>query len=590
MAGCGACGVPPTLAVPAVASFFSNTLAGQFHGSEVKKQKQLPPAFPPAAQPAMQPGPIVGAVEPPSMSAQWELLGGSDEQKKQEQFHSFATDLFGSSSQETPHNGDDVTVMSSYAKGSGLKWTLPPIVDPEMAIDAGMHLLAKAFFYEDELALAVQLLRSHSGAPLPVVELKGAEGSAIRTFKFDLDFLRALLRRVSAGTAVLNALKPLLVFCCYCMTIRAFLYELQSYETLLAAAEMDGGNTAGVVPDNVLPNLYNATDITALSSSTGSAVFTLVQITRGLWKWPAASDSGPAFEAFQTGAPSSNGFSVGAETWVFSSTLTETAKQQQEALLKAASKEAWLVTDRAGGLTLVARLARAAWRSYFCDAIVRRFYQVAQRYSDFQEKHRRQAPGPFMADADFLQSGSSAPGGLGKACPPGQIPTLAIPADAEAQKRFKLANGGPTKAAAEGGAEMDGTESFPIGIEEARVPGTQMLKPGVEVTGCLPARALTDTVAGGSLQPLPVVDPFGKALPVPQNPGQPGTMGFSLSGGQGNTVGVPLSFHGNTLSFAAPTANMEGMTGVSASSPLIQQYFAHFNAPPFRAMMITPKL
>jgi hypothetical protein len=80
-------------------------------------------------------------------------------------------------------------------------------------------------------------------------------------------------------------------------------------------------------------------------------------------------------------------------------------------------------------------------------------------------------------------------------------------------------------------------------------------------------------------------------------------LGFSLGGGGmgmygqpfgrpfgAETVSVPYTFQAGTVAPAPSTGGgMEGMSGVSASSPLMQQYFAHFNAPQFRAMVITPK-
>lgn len=637
---CGSCGVGAAGALPAMGAgtFFANTLAGRFAAGGRTKRSKDEPSMPRqqgqlAADPkhflALQqatpegetaPGsgvfveedgqnrPVVA--EAPVVRENGFELEPDGEEKKQ--FGAFASDLFGSSVQETASPGQDVSVMSSYAKGSGMKWTLPNIVDPEMAIDAGMHLLAKAFFYEDELALAVQLLRSHSGAPLPTAELKGADGAVIRTFKFDLEFMKALMRRMTFTAGMYDAMKPLLIFCCYCITIRDYLYQLQSYETMLQAAELEGNNKKPIA-DGLLPNLYEsktteAANITKQSIEEQSAVYGLVQITRGLWKWPTDSDAGSSFAAFRVSATTGPQIVYDENKWVYETDKAITsaagapaapvvggaapapnpaaaAKPIQDAMIVAFKAIPWFNTS-GKDLSLVARLARAAWRSYFCDAIVRRFYQVAQRYSDFIEKTGKQADGPFMADADFLKTGGTAPNGSGRACPPGHIPTLEIPKDAGAQARFKAANGGPPKN--EQKAAMDGmTGPFAIGIEEARVPGTQMLKPGVEVTGCLPARQLGDTVQGTQLQQAPVVDPFGQPLPVPSGGGR-SQMGFDLSGGSGQSYGgVPYQFHGNTLTVAAPA---EGMSGVSASSPLIQQYFQHFHAPPFRAMMITPKV
>lgn len=635
MACAGACGAPPpAFSLPATGTFFANTLAGQFRALETTQPAPAPAASFSAVAPSSSPPPEPKVYEeksilPPLVGAGLideapggdsgsfggepmengyvvpsETMGGN---QSTEQFHAFASDLFSDvpaeQQQQAPGGGaaDDISVMSSYATGSGMKWTLPQIADPEMAIDAGMHLLAKAFFYEDELALVVQLLRNHGGAPLPTTELKGADGAVIKTFKFDETFLKALMRRVSASATVLKKLKPLIVFCLYCMTIRDYLYELQSYETLLAAAELDGGQNEPLGADPLLPNLYATeekgkftrytdTPVTikeqAISGDYPYAAYKLVQITRGLWDWNvlkkdvslAASPMG-----LLSGFPSTTNFAQTEfvyNTYAASNTAgvgKDDAKTIQAAMVTAIQGETWFDTGKGAQLNLVARLARAAWRSYFCDAIVRRFYQVAQRYSDFVEKHNRQAPGPLMADSDFLRTGGTAPTGGGRACPPGQVPTLEVPE--EGVDRYLAAGGKDTRTGKAG-------PIGPISIEEGRVQGTQMLKPGVEVSSCLPARQLTDVVAGATMQPLPVVDPFGKALAVPRNPGQPGQIGFSLFGG--STVGAPYQFQGNTLSFAAPVESMTG--GVSASSPLIQQYFQHFHAPPFRAMMITPKL
>jgi hypothetical protein len=636
MACAGACGATPLSLPPITGTFFANTLAGQFRGGEFNKPAASASSAPP------QPPPLMAAPPPAQLPDRYQqepepktppttgndplpLLVGAglvapDEldpsepypppnEQSTEQFHAFhANDLFSDvpGQQVAARGGDDVAVMSSYATGSGMKWTLPQIVDPEMAIDAGMHLLAKAFFYEDELALVVQLLRNHGGAPLPTAELKGADGAVIKTFKFDENFLKALLRRVSFGATVMDKLKPLIVFCLYCMTIRKFLYELQSYETLLAAAELDGGSKDPLGTKPLLPNLYATEEekgytrfsnpprtIKEQAVYTDYAAYDLVQITRGLWDWSVAQETNitgiaPFLAVFTSSISTSKNPFFQSTGWVYdtsnavktaaSASKSDDAKSIQTEMLKQISADAWFDTGKGSELNLVARLARAAWRSYFCDAIVRRFYQVAQRYSDFVEKHNKQAPGPLMADSDFLRTGGTAPNGVGRACPPGQVPTLEVPE--EGVQRYVRAGGRDTRAPGFTGP------IGPVSIEEARVPGTQMLKPGVEVSGCLPARQLTDVVAGTTMQALPVVDPFGKALAVPQNPGQPGQIGFSLFGG--STVGAPYQFNGNTLSFAAPVESMTG--GVSASSPLIQQYFQHFHAPPFRAMMITPKL
>jgi hypothetical protein len=93
------------------------------------------------------------------------------------------------------------------------------------------------------------------------------------------------------------------------------------------------------------------------------------------------------------------------------------------------------------------------------------------------------------------------------------------------------------------------------------MPG--MLKPGIGAAGCLPARSMQQIVGGAQFFPRPAAQD------------------------------VPLFFQSNAMGGAgagAFQADTRFMADVSASSPLIQQYFQHFNAPPaFQAMVITPQ-
>jgi hypothetical protein len=533
----------------------------------------------------------------------------------------------------------DVNTMARYAQGGGMRWKLPKLNDFDQSVNLAIHQLACAFFTGQELDTATQLMRLGSGKPVPTVEVPVTDTSSIQAFKFDMDFLKAFHARTGGlDDNMIKSLSSLIVFCLYAQSVRDFLRTLQQHDVVMNMREAGRGDLTGL--RKLIPDLYNL-DVEKIDWFTMSRQ--LVALTQGIWTWQADTIDNPIVASYKRlidAARVANGGVADARLDV--SEMTEMRNGYQAFRLqgavrlrlvapdavKAADLNNFIAIDqpmqgvppaqaapgtvldvecqpspRSPGIdalynamndpavrndvatgyksllfneyapehNLLQRLASAVYKAIMHhggssastvtlgDALVRRFYIVAQRYSDLKRMGAPGGRGPMVMGPDFLQSGNTGPNNAGITCPPGTVPKLVV-SDERLLRQGDQKLHDDLTAALPGGRALQAGD--PVGIKAAQVEGMPgMLKPGIGAAGCLPARSLNQIVGGAQLFPQP------PAANVP----------LFFGATPPNAGGAPFR------------ADMTYFSDMHASSPLIQQYFQHFNAPPaFQAMVITP--
>lgn len=595
---CAACGIaPPLPPVPApVATFFAQEMMGPAGDPEEAKPKldPLAAASVSAVLPAAgieQTGGGGGAATPSHKEALRPLPSLSTEGM----FAADTVDVFGNPlappSESSGGGGGSAAalkVAAVYAQSVGA-YTMPPVASIEDAVNATIHAMAQQFLEGRHMRLLIQLLNSRRDAPLPVHTARDpSTGASADIFLFDGAFLRALLQLCANGMVKPNkydgnqgALREVVLFTCFAISIRSLFTRLtQAYYEVDIAARQTGkvGDLAKLLPSvyEFDPNERAKSELTRW----------MIASAQGIWRWsddpdvfarmkPFADEFQKAGAPFAAAGASAATPEVGAKTGAYVCAPVTSGKADDLKVLYDAIATVDAAKSMDADTTIMQAFAAAAYRADTITALYKHFMWVAQAYTQFSESaKRRAADGPATADANFALSGGTGPSAVDTVCDGGNsVPRLVV-SDAN---MFKQATG------------IVKSDNAPVTLTDGVIARTGQLMPGVRVEGCLPTRALADVVGGarmpasGGIAGMLTSQGTPLAMPNPA-PIYANVRGMRLGGfGADETQQSPQPTT-QAQTFAADT-----VAGIAAASPLVQQYFAAFHAPPsFRAVVITP--
>jgi hypothetical protein len=425
-------------------------------------------------------------------------------------------------------------------------------------------------------------------------------------FRFDMDFLKALIRVIGSAPADFSMHKNLVLFTLYAMTMRKYCDRWTMAYNLIDMNQRTGEQIKGPLGSQ-FDDLLNVHEIDAKGAQFGAkgGGQVVIRLAQGVWQWPDEPQS------LLTWA---NGITLGSVQKTAGTWLYKDLPADQTALTARFTElhgDTFFLArgDNAANESVVSRLAHAAYMSGAITALYNHLQWVSRMYT--QAIERQPAGGaaglPVMADSAKMGVDASATGyGAERVgCPPNTVPVVrvtdpklfAVTGERKVvdmvgyeEKKFKDANGiadpsGSTEQKALAQMYDDMTRKT-VPLKDGMTADGKSLLPGLSAAECLPAVPVSSVVAGTTVAGAPPVAPGPMPLAIGAGTPQPLVSRFLNIGGVPYASGFGATGSGPTPGFGF---SADTVTSMSSTSPLVQQYFAHFNAPPaFHAVVVTP--